>query len=128
MYMYIIYAYIYIYFLCVCVCVSVLAQSCLTLCNPMDCSPPGFSVHGILPTRTLEWVAISSSRGSFPPRDQTVSPTSPAMASRFFTTEPPRKPTCGYTNMYTSVCIFVCQLKKYAQPKSCELNSIQGSY
>jgi len=34
-------------------------QSCLTLCNPMDCSLPGFSVHGILQARTLEWVAIS---------------------------------------------------------------------
>ena len=47
------------------------AQSCLTLCNPMDCSPPGSSVHGILQTRILEWVAMSSSRGSFQPRDQT---------------------------------------------------------
>ena len=36
-------------------------QSCLTLCDPMDCSLPGFSVHGILQKRTLEWVAISSS-------------------------------------------------------------------
>ena len=36
-------------------------QSCLTLCNPMDCSLPGFSVHGILQARTLEWVAISFS-------------------------------------------------------------------
>ena len=36
-------------------------QSCLTLCDPMDCSPPGFSVHGILQARTLEWVAISFS-------------------------------------------------------------------
>ena len=40
------------------------AQSCPTLCNPMDCSPPGSSVHGILQARILEWVAISSSRRS----------------------------------------------------------------
>ena len=40
------------------------AQSCLTLCDPMDCSPLGSSVHGILQARILEWVAISSSRGS----------------------------------------------------------------
>ena len=46
-------------------------QSCLTLCNPMDCSPLGFSVHGIFQARILEWVAIPSSRGSFRPRDQT---------------------------------------------------------
>ena len=40
------------------------AQSCLTLCDPMDCSLPGSSVHGILQVRILEWVAISFSRGS----------------------------------------------------------------
>ena len=39
-------------------------QSCLTLCDPMGCSPPGSTVHGILQARILEWVAISSSRGS----------------------------------------------------------------
>ena len=46
-------------------------QSCPTLCNPMDCSLQGSSVHGILHTRILEWAAISSSRGSSPPREQT---------------------------------------------------------
>jgi len=55
----------------VCVCVHSVAQSCLTLCDPMDCSPPGSSVNGIFQARTLEWVAISSSRGSSQPRDQT---------------------------------------------------------
>ena len=44
-------------------------QSCLTLCNPMDCSLPGSSVHGILQARVLEWVAMPSSRGSSRPRD-----------------------------------------------------------
>ena len=39
-------------------------QLCFTLCNPMDCSPTGFSVHGISQARILEWVAISFSRGS----------------------------------------------------------------
>ena len=47
------------------------AQSCLTLCDPMDCSPPGSSVQGILQARTVEWVTISFSRGSSFPRDQT---------------------------------------------------------
>ena len=42
-----------------------------TLCYPMDCSPPGSSVHGISQARVLEWVAISSTRGSSQPRDQT---------------------------------------------------------
>ena len=40
-------------------------------CDPMDCSPPGSSIHGILQARTLEWVAISFSRGSSQPRDRT---------------------------------------------------------
>ena len=47
------------------------AQSCLTLCNPMDGSLPGFSVHGILQARKQEWVAMPSSRESPQPRDQT---------------------------------------------------------
>ena len=50
---------------------SVCAQSCPTLCNPLDCSPPGSSVHGVSQARIQEWVAISSSRGSSQPRDQT---------------------------------------------------------
>ena len=48
-----------------CVCAKSF-QSCLTLCDPMDCSPPGFSVHGILQARRLEWVATPSSRDLFP--------------------------------------------------------------
>ena len=51
-------------------CVSV-AQSCLTLCDPRDCSLPGSSLHGILQARILEWVAMPSSRGSSRPRDGT---------------------------------------------------------
>ena len=47
------------------------AQSCPTLCDPMNCSPPGTSVHGILQNRILEWVAIPFSRGSSQPRDWT---------------------------------------------------------
>ena len=57
---------------CVCVCVCVLiAQSCLTLCDPMDCSPQGSSVHGILQARILECVDIPFSRGSSQTRDWT---------------------------------------------------------
>ena len=48
-------------------------QPCLTLCDPMDCSPLGSSVHGILQAGILEWVAIPYSRGSSQPRDQTQS-------------------------------------------------------
>ena len=46
-------------------------QLCLTLCEPMDCSPPGSSVHGIFQARILEWVAIPSSRRSSRTRDRT---------------------------------------------------------
>ena len=47
---------------CMCVCARACTQSHLTLCDPMDCSPAGSSVHGILQARTLEWAAISFSR------------------------------------------------------------------
>ena len=46
-------------------------QLCLTLCSPMDCGPPVSSVHGILPARILEWVAMPSYRGSSRPRNRT---------------------------------------------------------
>ena len=67
-------------------CCGLVAQSCVTLCDPTDCSPPGSSVHGISQARILEWVAISSSRGSSQPRDWTHLS---SLAGRFFTTEPP---------------------------------------
>ena len=67
--------------LCVCVCVLI-AQLCLTLCDPMDCSPPGSSICRILQARILEWIAIPFSKRSSWPRDQThVS----CVADRFFT-------------------------------------------
>ena len=54
------------------ICIYLLApQSCLTLCDPMDCSPLGSSVHGSLQARILERVAMTSSSGSSPPRDPT---------------------------------------------------------
>ena len=67
---------------------SEVAQSCLTLCNPMDCSLPGSSVHGIFQAIVLEWIAFSFSIGSSRPRDgiqvsRTVDDTLPS--------EPPRK-------------------------------------
>ena len=59
---------------------------CVRLCDILDCSPPSFSVHGILQARILEWVAIASSRGSSRPRDWTCVSYGPALAGRFFTT------------------------------------------
>ena len=60
-----------------------------TLCNPMDYSLPGSSVHGILQARILEWVAMPSSRGTSQPRDQTCVSWESCTAGEFFTTEPP---------------------------------------
>ena len=56
-------------------------QSFLTLCDPMDCSPPGFSLHRFLQSKVLEWVAIPFSRGSSQPQDWTQIS---CIASRFF--------------------------------------------
>ena len=62
-----------------------------TLCDPMDCSPPGSSVHEILQAKTLGWIAIPFSRGSSQPRDRTRVYCASCIAGRFLTTEPPRK-------------------------------------
>ena len=64
---------------------SEITQSCLTLCDRMGCSLPGYSVHGILRARVLEWVAISFSRGS---PDPGIKPRSPAFQADAFTSEP----------------------------------------
>ena len=87
------------YVLCVCVQGGVLlstlclvAQSCLTLCNLMDCSPPGFSVHGIL--QQDYWSGLP-----FPPpgdlRDSGIEPRSPALASGVFTISARRQAKWG---------------------------------
>ena len=74
-----------------CVCVRARAhartQLCPTLCDPMDCSPPGSSVHGILQARTLDWVAISSLQGICPTQGSNLCLLClPALAGEFFTT------------------------------------------
>ena len=63
--------------------VVLVTQLCLTLCDSMDCSPPGSSVPGILQAKILEWIAMPFSRGSSQPRDQTQVP---CIAGRFFFT------------------------------------------
>ena len=92
---------------CVCVCVCVLvAQSCLTLCNSMNCTPPGFSVQGILQARILEWIAIPFSRGSSRPRDGTqVS----WLAGEFFTTEALMRAWASYYSLF----LFLAYLKHW---------------
>ena len=73
-------------------CCALSLQLCLTLCDPLDHRLPGFCVHGMFQARTLEWVAISSFRGSSQPRDETCVSCISCTAGRFFTTEPPGKP------------------------------------
>ena len=70
-------------------CCCLVTKLCLTLCNAMNCSPPGFFVHGISQARLLKWVATSFSRGSTQPRDETCVS---FLADRLFTIEPPGKP------------------------------------
>ena len=69
--------------------VCLIVQSCLILCNLMDCSPPGSSVHGILQARILEWAAISSPGGLPNPVIETASL---ALQAGFFTAESLGKP------------------------------------
>ena len=66
------------------------AQLCLTLCDPMDCILPGSSVHGILQARILEWVAIPFSRGSFRPR---IKPEASILQADSLPSEPPGEPS-----------------------------------
>ena len=76
--------------------VKLVIQFCPTLCDPMDCSPSGSSVHGILQAGILEWVAISFSSRSSWPRDQTSISCRqpPELQAHSLPTEPPGKPTC----------------------------------
>ena len=83
--------------LCVCVCVSrtrkhILAYSCPTLCNPVDCIPPGSSVHEIFHARILEWAVISYSRESSKPGNKSSSLASPALQADMLPLVPPGKP------------------------------------
>ena len=74
---------------------SEVTQSCPTLCDPMDCSLPGSSVHGIFQTRVLEWGAISFS-GDLP--DSGIEPGCPALQADTLPSEPPGKPSSNCSN------------------------------
>ena len=92
-------------------------QLCPTLCDPIDGSPAGPSVHGTLQTRILEWAAMPSSRGSSQPRDQTMALTSPALAGEFFTISA----TWAARSQFRSVaqlCPTLCDPMDYRSPGS----------
>ena len=74
-------------------------QSCLTLCDPMDCSPPGSSAHGILQARVLEWVTMSFSRGLPEPG---IDPRSLALQADSLLSEPPGSPIKVIIHAYSS--------------------------
>ena len=102
------------------------AQSCLTLCNPMDCSLPGSSVHGILQARVLEWVAIPFSTGSSQYRDQTrVSCT----AGRFFTIWAAREALSHFLNCTLAwrLIWYPCRWNAECPAVSCLLTLIEKS-
>ena len=82
-------------------CVVFVAQSCPAVCDPMDSSLPGSSVHGISRVRILEWVAMSSSR-DLP--DSGIKPRSPVLQENALLSEPPGKPI----NAHACVCVCVC--------------------
>ena len=96
------------------------AQLCLTLCDPMDCSPPGSSVHGIFQARILEWEAISYSPGDLPdPGIETVSLASPALAAGFVITVPLGKPHLSHSVQFSSVtqsCLTLCDPMNRSTP------------
>ena len=79
------------------------AKSCLTLCNPVDRSPPGSSVHGILQARILEWVAISFSRRSSWPRERTHVPYIG------------RQDSSPWSHSTNSSCLFISELPCYPE-------------
>ena len=89
-------------------------QLCPTFCGPMDCSPPGSSVHGIFQARILEWVVISYSRGSSQPSDQTHI----CLAGRFLTTVPPGK-SLFQKHLHTKKKIYRCSKIMNLHPPIC---------
>ena len=101
---------------------SACAHLCPTLCDPLDCSPPGFSVHGVFKARILEWVSISYSRGSSRPREQAHVSMSLVLAGGFFTTSTTHK-TPIHFNSHTTACPtrrfrLFCHLGAFLRPLS----------
>ena len=82
-------------------------QLCPALCDPMDCSLPGFSVHGILQAKLLEWLLFPPPGDLPDPGTELMCLASPALAGRFFTTTPPGK-RCMCVCMRVHMCVCVC--------------------
>ena len=95
--------------MCACVCACTITQSCLTHCNPMDCSPPGSPVRGILQARVLERVPFSTSKDLSDLGIELVFLVFPLLAGRFFTTEPPGKHFYFIRENGSGVNIHICR-------------------
>ena len=99
--------------------VCAVAQLCPTLCNSMDCSLPGSSVHGIFQERILKWVASSYSRGSSRPRDGSCISWVPALEGGFFTTVSLEGPFSSISQSFSSVtqsCLTLCNPMNRSMP------------
>ena len=104
----------------VCMCAKSL-QSYLILCDPVDCSPPGSSVHGILQGRILEWVAMTSSKESSQPRDRTRVSLLHWQAGSL-PLSPPGKPIMWYTNCFINTYFLIVCLS-LLECKVCEVEN-----
>ena len=108
---------------CVCVCVcAVVTQSCPTL-HPMDCSPPGSSVHGTLHARILQWDAISFFRGSSQARDQTQYP---ALQANALPSELPGKPLPVHEDSPKFLCLVTWPLLPFVFKMRCTVRKVKN--
>jgi len=98
-------------------------QLCPTLCDPMDSSPPGSSVHGILQARILEWVAISFSRAS----SLEIEPRSPTLQADSLPPEPPGKPLISFRIDWFDLLAAQRTLKSILQHHSLKASILRGS-
>ena len=89
----------------VCVCACLFGKSCLTLCNPMDCGPPGSSVHGI--SQENGKLPLPSTK-NLPHPDSETEPVSPALIGRFFTSEPPAAAAAAAAAKSLQSCPTLC--------------------
>ena len=92
---------------------SEVAQSCPTLCDPVNCSLPGSSLYGILQARVLEWVAISFSRGS---SNSGIEPRSSAFQADALTSEPPGTLDCLNLKLkVTEIILNELEVRRYSR-------------
>ena len=98
--------------------VVLVIQSCLTLCDPIDCSLPGSFVHGISQTRILEWVAIPFSRASSQPRDETLVSHIAGIAADSLQTGPPGKHFQQISVIYITEWIILTSLPSLSEQRA----------